>query len=353
MSKSIREADTTGNTFIYRYNGNDYTFYRRLLEIDSLLFWTSNPRTNIQNPPQGQKEFFELFKCQKNVTVLHAKLLLQPQQDPLFVKEVSANKFIVYEGNSRLAAMKLIHEEFPLKFQQPICWLAPKNCPDQVLEAIVDERHGEDPPVAPWKPFGRALFYHTLFKRYKSLKTVSKIVGDDVQEVSLFIKTFQILIKNAKDGEPDPDRWSAVLEVNKRFQRKTSFERSKVYNELINTAVHDNYGGFNSAGKFRDALKKLKTLKPNEIRKHRKNSELPELANEEHKEKEVKTSTKIEKKRTPHLIRRIKKAMSGIRSIKNDIDYKKKNTSLDSNRKNIKSWLVRLKHELGQLIKSI
>lgn len=345
--------------FIYNFEGKDYVFKHDLVRLDYLQFWTDNPRTNLLNPPKAQNAFFQVFKEDSNVVDLQKKLRHQHQLEPLIVKRISQNQFIVYEGNSRLAAMKLICDELPHRFPEAKCHVAPDRCPDRVLESIVDERHGEDSPIKKWTPFGRGLHYANLLKKYKKLSLVSEIVNQDPQEILICIKTSKVLIKATPKGqEPDKERFSAVKAVHSFFQRQTTFKRKQSYDCLISIALDQNYGGYGTATVFRNNIPKIAKATIEQIKKGLKNKNLP-LILEKTKQSPVlvtssKTKTalnKSQKKKSPHFVRKIRNIHLDLQSFQQELNFSKKTEKDEILRKQVQSYIKRI-FDLARTINS-
>ncbi|NBO36788.1 hypothetical protein EBU91_04560, partial [bacterium] len=324
LKSSAAFTDSESSNYVYRFKGKDYEFKSQRISLDKLLFWTENPRTNLLNPPKDQASFYNIFQKDNNVDDLVKKLRTQHQLEPLIVKKLPKGVFLVREGNSRLAAMKIINEDHPLRCKEAKCYVAPDGCPDKVLDAIVDERHGEDPPVKKWTPFGRGIYYQNLLKKYKTLKAVSDIVHAEPNQIQLYIKASNTLIKVSNGSEPDKDRFSAVLETHKFFQRETTYNRKKVYTSLLNVSLSETYGGFGSATLFRNNLSQLCQQSPNIIKRGLKKNSLPEIIGKSkikgpiRNASDQKIKKHLTKQRTPQLVRRIRNLLKEFTDFQND-----------------------------------
>jgi len=336
--------------YVYSFEGKDYIFKYNLVKLDSLMFWTDNPRTNLLHPPKSQDAFFDLFKNDSNVLDLQKKLRSQHQLEPLVIKKTAADNYIVFEGNSRLAAMKLINDELPHRFSEAKCYVAPERCPDKVLEAIVDERHGEDSPIKKWTPFGRGLHLANLLKKYKKLSVVSEIVHENPQEILICIKTSQVLIKATPKGqEPDKERFSAVKAVHSHFQRKTTLKRKQSYDGLIRVALDEKYGGFGTATAFRKEIPQIEKTSSSIIQKGIKMGTLPNILSDipcktfSDSRSGKSPVKKVPKKvKTPHFVRKAKNIHSDLHEFQQELFYSKKHEQNENLRKSVFSYVKRI-----------
>jgi len=218
-----------------------------------------------------------------------------------------------------------------------------------VLEAIVDDRHGEDSPIRKWTPFGRGLHYVNLHKKYKSIQTVSEIVQQEAQEIQLMMKTSLTLISEVPKGqEPEKDRFSAVKAVHSHFQRKTTLGRKKVFDSLIRVALHQNYAGFGKATAFRDSIHQLAKASLSVLKNGIKEGNLPQILGKTKEEDGVAKGhkknavVKVKKERTPHFVRRIRNIHSDLTTFHKEILFSKRTEKNDSLRSSVHSYLVRI-----------
>jgi hypothetical protein len=335
----------------FKFNNKVHSWPEQVISLDKLLFWTENPRSELVKPPQNQDEFFKMFSQLGNVIRLKNQLITQEQLEPLIVKQIKG-EYIVYEGNSRLAAMRLINDESPLMHKEARCFVAGQTTPDDALHAYVSFRHGDTPPTKKWDPFARALWYRALKKQHKTWDKVSLITSIDKKVMITALAALDALT-GAKPSESNADRFSAMHEVQKHFQRDTSKARASVKSVLKKAALTKNYGGFGNAGDFRDALQELCKHDAKTLTKHLKNSTLHEIP----KPKEAKEipKAKLAKKRIvkPQILRKLNKIQDHLRNTLGEIRHKKSRSTIVHNNNSIKSILISIRSTVDQYIKKV
>ena len=114
-------------------------------EIDQskLMFYPENPRVysvlNSNNYTPTQEEIEELM-CKKD----HVKQLKESIKsnggliDPVIVRD---GDYVVLEGNSRLAAYRLLYKQDPIKWSKIKAIILPKDIPDSTIFALIGQYH--------------------------------------------------------------------------------------------------------------------------------------------------------------------------------------------------------------------
>lgn len=147
-----------------------------VLDQSILNFYTKNPRVynvlneNDKEPSQSQ---IEEYMCKSE----HVKQLKQTIQsnggliDPIIVKD---GDFTVLEGNSRLAAYRLLCKSDPVRWGKIKCKLLPQDIDDKSIFMLLGQYHviGRKD----WDPFEQADY---LFRRIQVTdQTVEEIAGE-------------------------------------------------------------------------------------------------------------------------------------------------------------------------------
>lgn len=335
----------------FKFNNKVHSWPEEVIALDKLLFWTDNPRSELVAPPHNQDEFFKIFSRLGNVLRLKAQLFSQEQLEPLVVKQ-NKGKYIVLEGNSRLAAMRLINDDCPLIHKEAKCFVAGQATPDDALQAYVSFRHGDTPPTKKWDPFARALWYRALKKQHKTWKKVSLITSIDSKIMITALSALDTLTA-AKNSENNADRFSAMHEVEKFFQRDTSKARASVKAVLKKTALTKNYGGYGNSGAFRDALPELCDHDAKTLTKNLKLSTLHEIPKPNEKKEPLKA--KLAKKQTarPQVLRKLSKIQENLRNTLGEIRHKKHRSTIVDNNNSIRSILISIRSTVDQYIKKV
>ena len=154
-------------------------FKEKELKVDDLLFWEENPRvysilrmhTGGEEPTQKEIEDIMIQKC-ANVKELRSSIKANGGlTHPIFVR-----KNVVIEGNSRLAAYRLLCRSDKLTWAKIRCNVLPDDISDDLVFALIGSIHING--VTEWTPFEQAgyLFRH-LQKSKKPIEAICKECG--------------------------------------------------------------------------------------------------------------------------------------------------------------------------------
>lgn len=189
----------------------------------SLLFYPENPRiysiVKADSKEPDQDEIFERLSRQEHVKQLvqdirqHGGLM-----DPVLVRGGSMH---VLEGNSRLAAYRILAKSEPIKWGMIRCKLLPKDIDEELIFAILAQYHIKG--KKDWVPYEQAGF---LFRRQQmggiDATKLAQEVGIGRNTVKDMIATYQFMIDH---NQQDVTRWSYYYEyVKSRKIRKARAE---------------------------------------------------------------------------------------------------------------------------------
>jgi hypothetical protein len=172
----------------------------------TLKFFVENPRIyslvreNDEEPSQddiekqlrGMDHVLELVKRIRR----HGGLI-----EPLVVR---SDTLEVIEGNSRLAAYRILFDKDPSKWQKVKCHFLPKKIKPTLISSLLGEYHFQGKKG--WKPFEAAGFLYRGFHIEK--RPVSDLVeesGLSKSEVEHLIETYKFMVDN---NDTHIDRWS-------------------------------------------------------------------------------------------------------------------------------------------------
>ena len=190
-----------------------------------LLFYVDNPRVysslrsfDGESPSQ---EDIEKHMCDLN-HVHQLQLSIKENGgliDPLIVRD---GDFVVLEGNSRLAAYRILCRTDPVKWGKVKCRVLPSSIEDSAIFTLLGQYHivGRKD----WSPYEQAGY---LYRRQKTTKTpvsgLAKELGITETQAKNFIKVFTYM---KEKNDLQPDRWSYYEELLK--------------NRNIQSAIKDN-----------------------------------------------------------------------------------------------------------------
>lgn len=204
----------------------EYDVEEQLLNQCELLFYEENPRvysilrSNGSTPTQKEIEA-------KLTSMEHVKQLrLSIEQnggliDPLIVVKRNGD-YVVLEGNSRLAAYRLLAGKDPVKWQKVRATVLPEDITDNDIFTLLGQYHlvGRKD----WNIFEQAAY---LYRQKESSgldnDILAKNVGLTEGKVSSLIQVYSFMLEN---DDLRPDRWSYYEEYLKsralRKYRETS-----------------------------------------------------------------------------------------------------------------------------------
>lgn len=200
-----------------------------------LLFYVDNPRvysvlrTKGDNP--SQQEIEEVM-----VDMDHVKQLKQSIEtnggliDPLIVRD---GDFVVLEGNSRLAAYRLLCRIDPVKWGKVKCTILPADIDDSSIFTLLGQYHivGRKD----WSPFEQAgyLYRRKQETRYP-VEAMAKELGITTGVAQNYIKVYEFMIEN---GTLEPDKWSYWEEYLKNRHVKKQREQDESFDKVVVDAV--------------------------------------------------------------------------------------------------------------------
>lgn len=183
--------------------------------------------------------------------------------EPLIVRD---GDFVVLDGNSRLAAYRLLSQIDPVKWMKVRCKILPKHISDSAIFAILGTLHiisRKD-----WNPFEQAGYLYR-FQESSNLSTeeIAIELGLKVAEAKTYLKVYSFMLEH---DDVEPQRWSYYVEylknksINKYRQKFPDLDESIVGNikagKITNAIdIRDKLGAVTSA-KGKDSEKIVKSI---------------------------------------------------------------------------------------------
>jgi len=229
------------------------------MELDQaeLKFYPENPRiysiVHGKSASPTQKEIFEQLSKADHVKHLvgsirsHGGLM-----EPVIVKR---RQNIVYEGNSRLAAYRILADRDPIKWGKMLCQVLPADIPDSVIFAMLGEYHivGKK-DWAPYEQGGYLWRRHYVHKLRRDL--IAKEINYSIQKVDSLISTYQFMIDHK---DQDTGHWSYYFEYLKSRQIHARRKEFKHLDNTFSKLVRS--GKISRAVEVRDMLPKICTAR--------------------------------------------------------------------------------------------
>ena len=220
-----------------------------------LLFYPDNPRVHNavhssenENPSQEELE--------KKMCTLDSVKKLKVNIDAMggLLQPIVICRNVVLEGNSRLAAYRLLAKENKEKWRKIKCTKLPDDISEELILAFLGSVHlvGQ----TPWSPFEKASYiFRVKQKSRRPVKAMAEDMGLNVSEAELFVEVYETMLE-AEDVKPT--KWSYYFELMKnRNLRKVEKEHPEL--EVVSTIVdkikHDELSEAKEVRKIGDIAK--------------------------------------------------------------------------------------------------
>jgi len=205
MENKLKDKITIG--------GKEYAVVKIEMNQSLLQFYPENPRVySALSADSAEPDQATIEKIM--ITMEHVKQLKESIKanggliDPVIVKD---KDFIVLEGNSRLAAYRLLAKEDPIKWGKMKCVLIPEDISESAVFQLLGQYHiiGRKD----WSPYEQAGYlYRRIKKSNQSLEFIAKELGISKGNAENAIKVYEYMIDN---GDDHPEKWSYYEELLK------------------------------------------------------------------------------------------------------------------------------------------
>ena len=216
----------------------DYKVKKGELEQSKLLFFPENPRVysvlNLGDEKPTQAQIEEVM-CKAD----HVKQLKESIKsnggliDPIIVRD---GDMVVLEGNSRLAAYRILYKQDPIKWSKIKVILLPKDIPDEAVFALLGQYHiiGRKD----WEPYEQAGYlYRTINDTKKTVESLAGELGITTSYIKKLLEVYEYMIE--KDDN-HPNKWSYYEEILKNRGIRKAFDEIPGLEEKIISDVKDN-----------------------------------------------------------------------------------------------------------------
>jgi hypothetical protein len=218
-----------------------------------LKFFPENPRIfsiiAATDRLPSQEEIQEILQKREHVRQLTQSIKANGGlTDPIFVRE---DNLVVLEGNSRLAAYRLLAEKDPAEWSQIKCKLLPEGIDEDQIFSLLGEYHivGKQD----WAPFEQAGYlYRRHIKHGASSAEMAKNLGLSTNEVNRLIDVYGFMVKNR---DMDSGRWSYYYEFIKSRKIKKVRDEYPAFDDVLVSKIKS--GEINKASDIRDELPKI------------------------------------------------------------------------------------------------
>ena len=211
MSKSNDGGSYVEDSITLR--GRELRVRSGLLPHNALKFFAENPRIYSQvwtsdGEEPSQADILDVLKRSEHV---REHLVPSIQHNGGLIEPVLVRKDVVLEGNSRLAAYRLLSELEPGKWDLIRVKLLPEDVTDSDVFSILGEFHivGKKD----WMPFEQAGYLWRRFKHHNVSEDDLKFeLGLSKQRIRHLIHVYNFMLEH---DERNPARWSYYDELHK------------------------------------------------------------------------------------------------------------------------------------------
>ena len=209
----------------------------KIMELNQadLLFYPQNPRVySVLNPngAEPRQDEIEKYMCSQD----HVKKLRSSIEsnggliDPLIVR---GGDFTVLEGNSRLAAYRILCETDPVKWGKVKCKVLPEDIDDSTIFALLGQYHivGRKD----WEPFEQASYlYRRKLETRLPVAIMATELGISKQKAEKMVEVIAFMVEN---NDMNKRHWSHYEEYLKnaaiKKYRETSTDLDDTIVELV------------------------------------------------------------------------------------------------------------------------
>ena len=236
---------------------NETIEYReKEMKVDDLKFWPENPRVysalrlKLMGEEPTQKDIEEVMTSLDNVKRLRSSIkAVGGLTHPLFVRNG-----VVIEGNSRLAAYRLLCRVDKIRWAKVRCNVLPEDMSDDLVFALIGSIHIDG--VTEWTPFEQAgyLFRH-LQKSKKPIEAIAKDCGLTPSKSKQYVKVYETMLAN---DDTDQSKFSYYLEMLKNGDITSKSAKNPELNLIDTLCQKIKNGTITKANELRDIAKLAK-----------------------------------------------------------------------------------------------
>jgi hypothetical protein len=220
------------------------------IEQIRLKFFVDNPRiysiVRANETEPSQEEIEAALQGMEHVKILKGDIEQNGGLiDPIVVKDGTLE---VIEGNSRLAAYRLLAKQNPIFWGSIKCLFLPQAIDDSLLSSLLGQYHLKGKKE--WPPYEQAGFLHRRFTKQKiDIPQLADEMSETQAKVKQYINTYQFMID--KDDNK-PNRWSYYFEYLRSKKIQEASKDFVDFEPLIVSLIKS--GKIDNAQDLRDKL---------------------------------------------------------------------------------------------------
>jgi predicted DNA-binding protein YlxM (UPF0122 family) len=261
MSEPKKTESDSKSAVVIPIKGRDYTVSASYLRHQDLRFYPENPRIySVLHDSSGESPTQEdIQSCLQNMD--HVRELKEDIKEnggliePLYVKEATLE---VVEGNSRLAAYRMLADENAVLWEKVKCAMLPKEVDDSAIASLLGQLHLKG--KKDWRPYEQASFLHR--RHYKDGISVPELAKEIPLKARGIKHRIAVIDYMIKQGDNKIERWSHYDELLKNRKIQEAFKDHAGFEEAVVKKIKS---GNIKAVEVRDKLKvvvRTKSEKP-------------------------------------------------------------------------------------------
>lgn len=230
MENAVEEMMTIGK--------EKYKVIKCELEQSKLKFFPENPRVysvlNIGDEKPSQEQIEEVMCKDDRIKQLKESIKSNGGLiEPVFVRD---GDMVVLEGNSRLAAYRLLNKQDPIKWAKLKVTLLPADIPDSAVFTLLGQFHiiGRKD----WNPYEQAGYlYRTINDSNKPIEILATELGITTSYIKKLIDVYEYMIEH---DDNHPSKWSYYEEMLKNRGIKKAFDEVPGLEDKIVSDIKNN-----------------------------------------------------------------------------------------------------------------
>lgn len=229
-------------------SGQTFPIKRGVISNGDLKFWQKNPR--IYSIVHASEDELEQDEIQIELQSLnHVKELyrdIKHHGDLINPVVVIDKSFDVIEGNSRLAAVRMLAHKQPTVFGKMRCIVLPSTISEKIIYSYLNQEHIQG--KTEWSPYEQAGVIYRLVNEGMDFETLSVELGISKKKAASVYEIYEFMVSQNEDK---PNRYS-YYEVY--LSNRKAKQRRQVESSLDEKVVQEIRDGKFTAQDFRTML---------------------------------------------------------------------------------------------------
>lgn len=229
MREPKKTQTNADSTVVIPIKGKNYTVSISYLKHEDLKFYPENPRIySVLHDGAGNPSQEEIQQCLQVMD--HVRELKEDIKEnggliePLYVKEQTME---VVEGNSRLAAYRILADENAVLWDKVKCAVLPKQVDDSAIASLLGQLHLKG--KKDWRPYEQASFLHRRhYKDKVSISNLAKEVPLKKRGIEHRIAVIDCMIKHDDNNQARWSYYDVLLKNHVALKDHAGFEEAAV-----------------------------------------------------------------------------------------------------------------------------